>query len=92
MEVDMEERVTMGEWFCATIEAIPDFLDLFDSLTKHTFCSQDTVKLMFIGVQPLYRIDLRQRLLHSKKCTAWVAISKNCMIHSHWFKDENEKP
>ena len=30
------------------------------------------------------------RLLHSLKCTAWVAISKHGIIGLFWFEDDNE--
>ena len=32
-----------------------------------------------------------QGLLHSVKCTAWVAISKHGIIGPFWFEDENER-
>jgi len=36
--------------------------------------------------------DVIQRTLHSTKCTAWVAISKNGILGPYWFEDENERP
>ena len=41
------------------------------------------------GTAPLE--EVLQRLLHSIKCTAWVAISKHGIIGPYWFEDENER-
>ena len=36
--------------------------------------------------------EMVQRLLYSKKCTAWVAMSKHSIIGPFWFEDENGEP
>ena len=35
-------------------------------------------------------VEVLERLLHSQKCTAWVAISKSSIIGPFWFKDEGK--
>ena len=89
----MEKRVTMCESFGDTIETNPDFLD-------HLWFSDEAHFLLSGHVNSKYNVywgtaapeDVMQRPLHSIKCTAWVAISKNGIISPYWFEDENEKP
>ena len=92
-EADMEKRVTMCEWFCDTIEDNPDFLDhVWFSDEAHFLLSGhvNSKNNVYWGTTALE--DVLQRPLHSTKCTAWVAISKNGIIGPYWFEDETGRP
>ena len=91
-EVDMKKRVTMCEWFCDTIEANPDFLNhLWFSDEAHFLLSGHVNSKNNVYWGTATPEDVTHRPLHSTKCTAWVAISKNGIIGPYWFEDENER-
>ena len=82
----------MCEWFCDTIEDNPDFLDhVWFSGEVHFLLSGhvNSKNNVYWGTTPSE--EVLQRLLHSVKCTAWVAISKYGIIGPYWFEDENER-
>jgi len=90
---DMEKRVTMCEWFCDTIEANPDFLDhLWFSDEAHFLLSGHVNSKYNVYCGSSAPVVVIQRSMHSTKCTAWVAISKNSIIGPYSFQDENERP
>ena len=83
---DMAKRVEMCQWFESKIEENPDFLqnvwfsdEAHFSLSGHV----NSKKSVFWGSQA--PDEVLQRPLHSVKCTAWVAISKHCIIRPFWF-------
>jgi len=65
------------------------FLRTSGSQMKPIFCFPVTsiAKTMFFGFGGSRRV--LQRLLHSVKCTAWVAKSKHEIIGSYWFEDDD---
>ncbi len=82
----------MCQWFTDTIELNPDFLnDLWFSDEAHFLLSGHVNSKNNIFWGTAAPNEVLQRPLHSKKCTAWVAISKHGIIGPFWFEDENEE-
>ena len=63
------------------------------SATKLISCCLDklTAKIAYSGGTAAPN-EMLQRPLHSKKCTAWVAMSKRGIIGPFWFGSENGEP
>ena len=88
-EVNMEKHVTMCKWFCDTIKANPDFLG-------HVWFSDEAHFLLSGHVNSKNNVywgtatpeNVMQKPLHSTKCTAWIAISKNGIIGLYWFEEK----
>ena len=83
----------MCQWFQDKIELSPNFLN--------DICFSDEAHFLLSGqVNSKYSIfwgtaapnEVVQRPLHSKKCTAWVAMSKHGVIGPFWFENENWEP
>lgn len=87
---DIEQRVTMANWFKQRVENEPDFLDnIWFSDEAHFMLSGhvNSKNNVFWGVA---RPDeVLQRPLHSQKCTTWCAISKHGVIGPIWIEDQD---
>ena len=89
---DMQKRVEMCHWFQNTIECDPDFLNhVWFSDEAHLMLSGhvNSKNNVFWGTKAPE--EVLQRPLYSLKCTAWVAISKHCIIGPYWFEDDNKE-
>ena len=89
---DIRKRVTMCQWFCDKIDAVPDFLDnVLFSDEAHFLLSghMNSKNNIFWDSTPLEHC--LQRPLHSVKWIAWVAMSKHGIIGPFWFEDDNER-
>ncbi|XP_068204825.1 uncharacterized protein [Palaemon carinicauda] len=74
------------------IDTVPDFLDNVWFSGKAQFLLSghlNSKNNIFWGSTPPEHC--LQRPLHSVKCTAWVAISKQGIIGPSWFEDDNER-
>ena len=82
--------VIMCQWFCDKIDAVQDFLDnvWFSDVAYFLFSGHMNSKnnIFWSSTTPEHCL---QRPLHSVKCTAWVAISKQGIIGPFWFEDDN---
>lgn len=88
---DKEKRVVMCQWFSEKIEEEPDFLDDLWTSDEAHFTLEGHVNSknnVFWGSEPPN--EVLQRPLHSKKCTAWVALSKHGIIGPFFFEDAQE--
>ena len=85
----MAKRVEMCQWFESKIEENPDFLqNVWFSDEGHFSLSGhvNSKNSVFWGSQT--PDEVFQRPLHSVKCTAWVAISKDGIIGPFWFEND----
>ena len=89
-DADKEKRVTMCEWFCNVLENDENFLEnVWFSDEAHFLLSEhvNSKNNVFWGSEVPDKV--LQRLLHSVKCTAWVAMSKHGIIGPYWFEDDD---
>ena len=83
----------MCQWFQDKIYLNPNFLNgiWFSGKAQVLLSGQVNSKnSIFWGTAAPN--EVLQRPLHSKKCTAWVAMSKHGITGSFWFEDENGEP
>ena len=81
----------MCQWFQDKIELSPNFPnDILFSDEAHFLLSGQVNSKNSIFWGTATPNEVLQRPLHSKKCTAWVAMSKHGIIG--WFEDENGEP
>ena len=79
----------MCRWFAQKIDEKEEFLDnVWFSDEAHFLLSGhvNSKNWVFWGAQNLHSVA--QRPLHSKKCTAWIAMSKHGIIGPFFFEDE----
>ena len=87
---DKIKRVAMCEWFQDKIELSSNFLnDIWFSNEAHflLYGQVNSKNSIFWGTAAPN--EVLQRPFHSKKCTAWAAMSKHGIIGPFWSEDEN---
>ena len=85
-DADKEKRVTMCEWFCNMLENDENFLEnVWFSDEAHFLLSGhvNSKNIVFWGS------EVPDEVLHSVKCTAWLAMSKHGIIGPYWFEDDD---
>ena len=89
-ENDKEKRVAMCQWFSETIDNNEKFLnDVWFSDEAHFLLNGhvNSKNWVFWGSKNPHRVVGRP--WHSKKCTAWVAISTHGIIGPFFFEDDH---
>ena len=86
---NMAKHVEMCQWFKSKIKEDPDFFqnvwfinEAHFSLSGH---ANNKNSVFWWSQAP---DEVLQRPLHSVKCTAWVAVSKHCIIRPFWFEND----
>ena len=80
----------MSQWFQDKIGLSPNFLnDIWFSDEAYFLLSGQVNSKNNIFWGTAAPNEVLQRPLHSKKCTAWVAMSKHDIIGPFWFGSEN---
>ena len=83
----------MSQWFQDKIGLSPNFLnDIWFSDEAYFLLSGQVNSKNSIFWGTAAPNEVLQRPLHSRKCTAWAAISKHSFIGPFWFEDENGEP
>ena len=90
---DKIKSVAMCQWFQDKIVLNPNFLnDIWFSVEAHFLLSGQVNRKNSIFWGTAAPNEVLQRPFHSKKCTAWVAMTKHDIIGTFWFEDENGEP
>ena len=88
---DKIKRVATCQWFQDKTELSPNFINGICFSNEALFLSRQVNSKNSIVWGTAAPDEVLQRPLHSKKCTAWLSMSKHGIIGPFWFENENEE-